>query len=287
MIRKFHPKQIGRQMLSLVSYYSGFCFLRNCLKMGSGARILCYHGISETPKNQFAVSAENFTAQIHFLTDHFRIVSIDHLVALLQNIHSIPPNTIALSIDDGFQDFYSNGFPILRQFAVPATVFIPTGCIDGDSKSLTHRKLPQNEFLTWDQIREMSLFGIDFGSHSVSHNSLTQLPHREIQYELEYSKERLESEIGKKINGFAYPYGTFRDIDPKIGELIARTGFSWAVTSISGVNKPGSNRFALRRTMIEDKDGLQGFKRAVSGSLDGWIVFQKMGYYLKKGNHIY
>ena len=169
---------------------------------------------------------------------------------------------------------------LFRSYAIPATVFLPTGLIDSNSKY--EKKLPQSEFLTGKQIRKMHQAGIEFGSHSVSHASLTSLTRQETQYELEYSKARLEAELSMSAKGFAYPYGTFRDTDPKIGELIANIGYSWALTSVSGVNREGTNIFALRRTVILREDGLAGFKRALKGALDGWIVMQKCGYYLER-----
>lgn len=287
MAKVISLKQSTRQLLSIISFYTGYSSLLELFKLNNGIRILCYHGISQNPTNHYSVSIKDFTLQMQFLAENYKVISIDHLVSLLHSGQIIPNNTVSISIDDGFQDFYIYGFPVLKKNAIPATVFLPTGYIDNPSSYLIKHKLLQTKFLDWEQVREMSSNGIDFGSHSVSHNSLTQLTRREIQYELAYSKERLESEIGKTINGFAYPYGTFRDIDQKIEELIAETSFSWAVTSISGVNKTGSNRFALRRTMIENEDKLEGFKRAVKGSLDGWIIFQKCGYYLKRGKHQY
>lgn len=285
MAKAISIKQFSRQLLSILSFYSGYCSLIELFKLNNGIRIFCYHDISQNPTNHYAVDVKDFAMQMEFLIKNYKIISIDHLVSLLNGRQPIPNNTVAISIDDGFQDFFFYGFPVLKKFAIPATVFLPTGYIDNSSSLLIKPILPQTKFFAWEQIREMSQSGIDFGSHSVSHNSLTKLTPREIQYELVCSKERLESEIGKTINGFAYPYGTFRDINQKIGELIAEIGFSWAVTSISGINKPGLNRFALRRTVIENDDRLAGFKRVVKGSLDGWIIFQKCGYYLKRGKY--
>ena len=111
---------------------------------------------------------------------------------------------------------------------------------------------------------------------------MTRLTQQEIKYELEYSKARIESELTVPIKGFAYPYGAFKDTDPKIGKRISASGYSWAVTSVSGANDNNTNPFALRRTVIMRDDGFEGFKRALCGALDGWIIMQKGGYYLNK-----
>lgn len=283
MARKLVPglRPFLRHGFSIISFISGACLLAE--KLGRpGVRILCYHGINETPSNDYSISTSDFVAQIEFLKDNYKIISIHQLAILLAEKQSLPPGNIALSFDDGFEDFYRCAFPILMRYNIPATAFIPTGLIDDNSGLGNQKRMPQNEFLSWNQIREMSQSGIDFGSHSVSHNSLPKLSRKEIQYELVYSKARLETELGKRIKGLAFPYGTFRDITHEIEGLIAESGYSWAVTSISGVNKELSNPYELRRTVIQKGDGLTGFKRVVKGSLDGWIVMQKIRFLSQK-----
>jgi peptidoglycan/xylan/chitin deacetylase (PgdA/CDA1 family) len=280
MTKAISLKRLGREMLSIASFYSGYCALSEYLKLNYGARILCFHGISDNPVSQYAVSTSDFSKQMYLLSGNYKIFSIDQLVTYIRERKLLSPTMIAISFDDGYQDFYTHAFPILQQYSIPATVFLPTSFIDKISKY--EQVLPQSEFLLWDQIREMQQNGISFGSHTVSHTSLTRLTQQQIQNELEYSKARIESETNVSIKGFAYPYGTFRDTDSKIGNLIANSGYSWAVTSISGINNTKSDLFALRRTVIMRNDGLLGFKRALKGALDGWIVMQKGGYYLDK-----
>jgi peptidoglycan/xylan/chitin deacetylase (PgdA/CDA1 family) len=280
MTPKTSLKQLTRKLFSIVSFYSGYCALYEFSKLNYGARILCYHGISDNPTNHYAVSTSDFSKQIKFLADNFEVLTLDQLVARIQKNKPLHPKMIAVSFDDGYQDFYTHAFPILRKYRVSATVFLPVGSMDGDSRY--RQILPQGEFLSWNQVRELQQNGVDFGSHGVSHTSLTKLTQQEIQYELEHSKARLEAEINKPIKGFAYPYGTLRDSSEKIGKLIADSGYSWAVTSVSGVIKNKSNPFALRRTVIMSDDGATGFRRALKGALDGWIIMQRGGYYLNK-----
>jgi peptidoglycan/xylan/chitin deacetylase (PgdA/CDA1 family) len=273
-------KRISRQLLSFITFYSGYCKFSEFLKLNSGVRILCFHGISDKPGNPYAVSTSDFSRQMGFLAEHYDIVSIDQLVTRVKDGKNLPPTMIAVSFDDGYQDFQKNAFPILQKNAITATVFLPTGSIDGNSKY--RQVLPQGEFLSWDQVRELHMKGIDFGSHTVSHSSLTRLTQQETRYELETSKARIEAELHAPIKGFAYPYGTLRDTDPKIGGWISDSGYGWAVTSISGVNGSKSVPFALRRTVIVRDDGMAGFKRALKGALDGWVLMQKAGYYLER-----
>jgi peptidoglycan/xylan/chitin deacetylase (PgdA/CDA1 family) len=273
----------SRQLLSKITYYSGYCLLSNSLRLNVGTRILCFHGINDNYINPYGVAVSDFSEQMRFLSNNYEVVQIDRVIARIQEGKSLQSSMIAVSFDDGYQDFYFHAYPILKKYAIPATVFLPTGSIDGISKY--NHMLPQRDFLSWDQIRELKKNGIGFGSHTVSHRSLRRLSQMEIHYELESSKARLESELNVSIAGFAYPYGAIKDTSPRIEKWISETGYSWAVTSIGGSNGKNSNPFALRRTVIMRDDGLEGFKRALSGALDGWIVMQKGGYYLDKILH--
>lgn len=279
MATEIQLKRFVRKLLTNLTFYSGYCLILKKLNINNGIRILGFHGINEHPSNPYAVSSTDFSTQMGFLVENYKIVSIDQLVTTLQDKKRIPPNTIGITIDDGYQDFYSYGYPVLKRFAIPATVFLPTGFINSNTNNENKQVLPQRKFLSWDQILEMNQNGVEFGSHSVSHRSLAKLTQLDLRYELEYSKYILEMKTGKKITGFAYPYGTFRDVKPSIYQVLKATGYSWAVTSISGINKPGSNIYSLRRTIIELNDGINGFTKALIGALDLWIIMQLLGRY--------
>ena len=281
MARKLVLKGALRQIIARFSFYSGYCFIAHHLRISNGGRILCYHGITPHPFNQYAISTITFMQQMEYLVNNYLIISIDHLVEMLRNGERISPKVVAVTIDDGFLDVYENAYPIFIRYNIPATIFLPVKFINNNSLQEENHLLPQNKFLTWDQIREMSNNGCSFGSHTVSHISLGKLSNSQIQYELETSKTRIEMELGKNVTGFAYPYGTYRDFNPKIERLVEEAGYSWAVSTLSGVNKVGRNLYALRRTTIENSDSYSSFQHVMSGALDPWIIMQKLGFYIR------
>jgi len=274
-------KRLGRPIVSSVAFLTGYCFLTESLGVNRGARILSYHGINHRPTNSYAVPTQKYANQMKFLTERFTIISVDQLVALLREGRPIPSHAVSVTIDDGYRDTYTHAYPILMRFAIPATIFLPVAFIGASSCEREASKLPQTDFLSRDQVREMSQNGIAFGSHTLTHVSLTKLTRQEVQYQLEHSKARLETQIDKPVTGFAYPYGTFRDFNPEIKQLVAAAGYSWAVALISGVNNHKADLFALRRTMVKRDDGMVLFEKAMRGSLDPWIVMQRLGKFLQ------
>jgi peptidoglycan/xylan/chitin deacetylase (PgdA/CDA1 family) len=274
-------KRLARLGVSSAAFFGGYCSLAKALGASHSARILCYHSISDRPKNEFAVSTQDFARQMQFLSERFTIVSVDQWVDLLRGNELLPDRVVAVTIDDGYRDAYTHACPILTRLAIPATVFLPVAFIGSGSSERTEGQSPQTDFLSWDQVREMSRAGIVFGSHTLTHVSLTDLTYQEVKYQLERSKARLEAEIGKPVTGFAYPYGTFRDFSPEIKQFVASAGYSWAVTGTSGINKHKTDRFALRRTKVERDDGMVVFEKAVRGALDLWIVVDRLGWFLQ------
>jgi len=125
---------------------------------------------------------------------------------------------IALTFDDGLENFYDNAFPILRRHNFSATVFLVTDYI-GKSSLWDYRR---RMHLNWTQIMEMADAGIEFGSHSASHRDLRSLNEKDLDSELSGSKKLLEDKLGQKIKYVAYPFGRF---NKKVIDFAVRAGY--------------------------------------------------------------
>lgn len=99
--------------------------------------IIMYHRILPGKKAKRGVQAgmyvkpETFRIHLEFLKKRFHLVPISTLLS--DNIKT-PGNTndkpcCVLTFDDGWSDFYRYAYPILREYQVPATVFLPTDFI--------------------------------------------------------------------------------------------------------------------------------------------------------------
>lgn len=267
-------KGITRWAFGSIMWLGGYCLWARHHGNRQTARILCYHGINPSPRNMYAISTDDFAAQMRHLAEHYTILSVDHLVNLLRKGRPLPPKAVAITIDDGFRDAYTHAYPILNELALPATLFVPVDMIGVASPPPLKRPLPQKEFLSWDQVREMGRNGISFGSHALTHISLSHLSPEEAEYQIRVSRTRLEDETGQRVTGFAYPYGTFRDMNMDIQSMVAAAGYTWAVSAISGTNHYKTDPFALRRSKVERWDGMFMFTRIMSGALDPWAIVQ-------------
>lgn len=124
--------------------------------------------------------------------------------------------------------------------------------------------------LTWNMAREMQTAGIRFGSHTTTHPILTQEMPERVWWELVDSRRRIEAELGRPVHSFAYPNGTARDFDDKVIAQVRKAGYRNACTTIEGVNRKGTDPFALRRVNVH-----AGMCTDASGSFDADLFWAK------------
>jgi peptidoglycan/xylan/chitin deacetylase (PgdA/CDA1 family) len=103
-----------------------------------GLTVLAYHRVvplntdGPYPLDVELISAtpEGFAWQMDYIRHNMNPVSLGQVLERLDTGEPLPPNAVAVTFDDGFNDTYSRAFPILRRHAIPATVFVTTGYVD-------------------------------------------------------------------------------------------------------------------------------------------------------------
>lgn len=234
--------------------------LVNCLT-DYRTRILMYHNISNDSLDPWAVSQQKFAAQMDWLKKHgYSVLSLSQA---LMDFHSgkVRRKSIVLTFDDGYSDFLENAVPILRNHAFPAALFI----VAGETGGVSHwRSLElQRPLLSWDEIREIAKMGHEIGSHGLHHRDLTSLCFKDLEMEINISKELIENSMGVPVNAFSYPWGKS---DARVENAVQEAGYDCAVTVGSTLaNGPETNRFRLQRKTMERADSLAEFVQKVGG----------------------
>jgi len=218
------------------------------------ANVLMYHSISDDGLF-FCVKPDVFRKQMTYLATHrFNVVSLDKLFEYFLS-KNIPPKTIVLTFDDGYEDNYKMAFPVLREHNLPATIFLTTGWI-GSADNKVKKKI-----MDLDQIRELHDSGlIDFQPHTLHHFKLSGLDPERQQEEIIQSKEFIDDLLKKNCRYFAYPHGRYTETTISI----LQTGnFQLALTTKGGLVNPSSDRFQLKRNAIDSQVNTMQFKGIV------------------------
>jgi len=106
--------------------------------------------------------------------------------------------------------------------------------------------------MTWSQVREMSEWGVEFGSHSVTHPILSQLDNDELWHEITNSKQVIAEQTGCTCEVIAYPVGGACTYDQRVLDMVKKSGYRLGTSYRSGVNVLDElESYALRRIHVE------------------------------------
>lgn len=221
------------------------------------AVILAYHriaNVSEDP-SQLCVSIEKFSKHMEYAKKKFKIIKLSDLVYAIKNKENLK-NTLVVTFDDGYFDNLENALPILKQFQIPATVFVTAGKI-GDNTAfswdLNVDKKDQGRALTENELKKMSQSPfIEIGAHTKSHPILSKLTKERQESEILDSKTFLQKITGKKIDLFAYPFGTKKDFNQESKDLLEKRGFLCGCSCEGGYVGHNSDIYDLPRNIVRN-----------------------------------
>lgn len=223
--------------------------------------ILCYHGVGTSRPGAdphfHRIPPARFRRQVELLRDAgYTFVTVADFAARV-GPGGPPPGLVALSFDDGMEDNHSVLLPLLREYGVPATVYVVTGLIGRPNPWLSGSDA---RMMTADEIRELAQAGVEIGAHTVTHPDLSQLDEAACFAEMRDSRAALEDLTGTAVRTFAYPFFAY---GPAAIAAARRAGFEAAV---SGRDRGSWDRFALRRAAIVGKDGVPSFVLKLAGA---------------------
>jgi len=235
--------------------------------------ILTYHSF-DYGKGLLSVSPENFEKQMRYLKNkHYNVISFGELVDGIKNRRSFARNTVVITIDDGYKNNFTYAYPILKKYGFPAVIFLITNSIE------------HADFLSWDEVKEMSKNNISFGGHTRNHVYLPSLNKEDVLWdEISGSKKAIEEHAGVPVDYFCYPLGGFTEE----AEILAkRAGYKGACATNRGddiLNR--HNAYEINRISVRNGNPYFSFSNLFApirfrAKLSGYYnVFkrEKMGY---------
>lgn len=204
-----------------------------------GVPVICFHSINNDPsgKSSIIISKDKFRQQLQTIKDNgYTTLTMSQLNDYLYKDKPIPEKSVVITFDDGYRDNYTNAFPILKEFNMNATIFVISSYIN--------REL----YLTTDEIKEMSDYGVDIESHTVSHVNLSTLSYEDQIKELKESKETIEKITNKPVIAIAYPEGKYNKDTEK---TVVDAGYTMGFTTERGYADRADSSSKLNRVCVD------------------------------------
>jgi len=204
----------------------------------------------------------------HLRDNRYCAISLDEVTSRTADNGCSNGKRVAITFDDGYRDFYTRAFPVLRKYGLSATVYLPSAYI-----SHQHRSFRGKDCLTWAEVRELHNAGISFGSHTMTHRQLKSLSGPDLEREIRGSKDAIENELGVSIRSFAYPYafpGADHEFRVRLQNLLERAGYENGVSTSIGSVHHVEDRFFLKRLPANVWDDLELFQAKLEGNYD-WL----------------
>ena len=243
---------------------------------GRTLRVLMYHKLSAVPGNTCAIAPSVFEQQMAALARwRYVVVPLAAAIAHVRDGAPLPERAVLLTFDDGYRDNHRHALPVLRRYGYPAVLFVTTGFVGGD-RALPHdehlaARGIENPVLSWDEVRELDASGVRVESHGVTHRPFATLTDAEVVEELERSKARLEQELDREVEAFAFPRGSALDLRPAHDGALRAAGYRVAFTTLTGANGPDAPPFRLRRYNVEPYP-LRTLELVLDGACDAVAV---------------
>lgn len=238
-------KKQHKKILIMTAVFSAICLIASLIlllnhiikenKYGNTTPlILMYHLILDEPFNSdtdLFVKPSEFDRQLSILSEK----GYSFLFASELNEEREPGKYVVITLDDGYEDNYTNMFPILKKYNAKATISVITDHIDTPGH------------LSSAQIKEMSDSGlVSIQTHTKSHPALSELTGNILESEMTESAKKLEEITGVPVTVVCYPYGKYND------EVlaIARENFKVGLSTEDAMSTSSSNIYCLPRIGI-------------------------------------
>jgi peptidoglycan/xylan/chitin deacetylase (PgdA/CDA1 family) len=203
------------------------------------------------------MSTETFEWQIRKLKKRFKPLTLKEAVEFAKGNLKLEKDGFVITFDDGWADNFIYAYPILKKHGVPATIFAPTAFINKKLKEPRKsfrnnyddamNEVAQNgysyEFLTWEEIRQMSPL-VKIESHGHRHIHFAESSPEESEKDLKTSMKIILEETGQNSNYFAWPFGEY---DKKSIETAKKSGLEACFTTKIGSIKKDDNLYELKR----------------------------------------
>jgi len=248
-----------------------------------GIYFLIYHKIGGGLPLDVDLPAPLFRRQLDFLAQSGRVVSYERALALLQQGRPLTQNLFVLTFDDGYEDFYTQVFPLLQAFQLPAILFVTTGFVEERITYPLAQVQLEARPVTWDMLGHMHQSGlITLGAHTHTHPNLVKVSTRQVNDELTRPIQLFQTRLGLPLKHFAYP----RALWDERTEILIKQHYSSAV--IGEGKKATADQctpYRIPRVPVRVSDGWFFFRAKLRGLLEAEVKLYALLHQFQAKTH--
>jgi len=214
--------------------------------------ILMYHAIAPAPGNapypDVYVTPVRFAEELAYLARHrYHVLTLQQVWNSWHGGAKLPRKPVVVSFDDGFRNWYTEAYPVLKEHGWVGTMNIAVSHLGGRNR--------------W--LKKLVAAGWELDSHTLTHADLTLLSSRDLHREVAGSRTRLRKLFrGAPVNFFCYPSGRYNEM---VITEVRRAGYLGATTTDEGFAVP-TMPFTLRRVRVNGSDDAAALAAKLAGS---------------------
>lgn len=212
--------------------------------------ILRYLAVHDQPTDPaHSVDAALFGDHLDALLDSDYIpLTLSHLITAISIDAPLPKKSVVITFDQGLRSYYEFALPALKHRDIPSTLFVVTGFIGRESRTLAAASVDERTAMTWSQLRDLEGEDVVVGSNGHTYRPLDVMTRWEAAEELALSRSLLEHQLERNVTVAAYPAGL---TSPAVETAAARVGFRAACTLRGAVSSNYENPFTLSRIAVD------------------------------------
>lgn len=230
-------------------------------------RVLNHHDVPPSDLDRFA-------EQLRWLGKSWKFISPEEFGAMASGERPVLGRNLLLTFDDGFASNRVAAERVLNPMKIRALFFIisdfaaftdreasrefiasriqPTGVVPED--------LPDGwRNMQWTDLAALLEQGHAIGGHTRTHAALSAVNGEGLAAEIAESADSIESQLGARVEHFAFPFGNLASFTPEAMRL-ARGRFRFVHSGLRGDNRGGVSPFAIRRDAAAMQDAHSDYR---------------------------
>jgi len=207
--------------------------------MPSPATVLLYHDVTDAPRPQDAawtVAPAVFAAHVRALADSGApALAVAEIAEHLRTRRAFAPRSFAVTFDDGYAS-QAESAAVLAAAGIPCTVYMTADFVG------------RRGYLDAAALRALAdIPGVAIGAHGTSHAHLDVLTPPHMRADIDHSARVLEQHIGRAVDAFAYPHGSF---DRRVRAHLAAGGWRSGAAVKNARTHEGDDPYAFARVSV-------------------------------------